>query len=67
MSQSQLHPEILAIDCEVEADRIARRMVEIVGRELRRRGVVIALSGGVTALSARLSPSALSALPKSMA
>jgi NAD+ synthase len=47
VSQSQLHPEILAIDCEVEADRIARRMVEIVGRELRRRGVVIALSGGV--------------------
>jgi NAD+ synthase len=47
VTQSQLHPEILAIDCEVEADRIARRMVEIVGRELRRRGVVIALSGGV--------------------
>jgi NAD+ synthase len=47
VSQSQLHPEILAIDCEVEADRIARRMVEIVGRELHRRGVVIALSGGI--------------------
>lgn len=47
MSQSKLHPDILAIDCEVEAGRIGRRMIEIVGRELHRRGVVIALSGGV--------------------
>jgi NAD+ synthase len=43
----KLHPEILAIDCEAEAARIAARMVEIVGRVLHRRGVVIALSGGV--------------------
>jgi NAD+ synthase len=42
-----LHAAILAIDCEAEASRIAARMIEIVGRELRRRGVVIALSGGV--------------------
>jgi NAD+ synthase len=37
----------LAIDCEAEAARIATRLVEIVGRDQRRRGVVIALSGGV--------------------
>jgi NAD+ synthase len=47
MSPPRLHADILAIDCEAEADRIAARLVEIVGRELRRRGVVIALSGGV--------------------
>lgn len=43
----RLHEGILAIDCEAEAERIAARMVEIVGREFRRRGVVVALSGGV--------------------
>ncbi|MEO8101768.1 MAG: NAD(+) synthase [Betaproteobacteria bacterium] len=42
-----LHPGILALDYEAEADRIAARMVEIVGRDLRRRGVVIAMSGGI--------------------
>ena len=42
-----LHHDVLAIDCKAEADRIAARMVEIVGRELRRRGVVIAMSGGI--------------------
>ena len=47
MSHPKLHPDILAIDCEAEAKRIAQRMVEIVARELHRRGVVIALSGGV--------------------
>jgi len=47
VSQARLHPQVLAIDCEAEATRIAARMLEIVGRELHRRGVVIALSGGV--------------------
>lgn len=42
-----MHADILAIDCETEANRIVERMVDIVGRQLRRRGVVIALSGGV--------------------
>ncbi len=46
-SPAKLHADILALDCEAEAGRIAKRMVEMVGRELRRRGVVIALSGGV--------------------
>lgn len=43
----QLHPGVLALDCAAETERIARRFVEIVGRQLNRRGVVVALSGGV--------------------
>ena len=35
------------MNCEAEADRITARMVDIVGRDLRRRGVVIAMSGGI--------------------
>lgn len=42
-----LHAHILDLDCEAEADRIAARMVEIVGSELRKRGVIIAISGGI--------------------
>ena len=47
MSTPTLHPDILALDCEAEANRIAQRMLEIVGSQLRRRGVIIAISGGV--------------------
>ncbi|MEQ1516029.1 MAG: NAD(+) synthase [Usitatibacteraceae bacterium] len=47
MTAAMLHKDILAIDCEAEGNRIAARMVEIVGGELRRRGVIIAISGGV--------------------
>ncbi len=42
-----VHSNVLTIDCEAEADHIAARMVEIVSRDLRRRGVVIAMSGGI--------------------
>jgi NAD+ synthase len=47
VSRLDLSPGLLEIDCAVEADRIARRMVEIVAGKLHRRGVIIALSGGV--------------------
>lgn len=47
MSHPKLYPDVLAIDCEAEVARIAQRMVEIVGSQLRRRGVIIAISGGV--------------------
>ena len=47
MSRAKLHPDILAIDCEAEANRISQRMLEIVGGQLRRRGTIIAISGGV--------------------
>jgi len=46
-AMSRLHPDVLALDCAAETRRIAERMVEIVGRRLRRRGVVVAISGGV--------------------
>jgi NAD+ synthase len=44
---AQLHANVLDLDCEAEANRIAERMVEIVGGTLHKRGVVIAISGGV--------------------
>jgi NAD+ synthase len=39
--------QVLQLDWEAEATRIATRMAEIVGRELKRRGVVVAVSGGI--------------------
>jgi NAD+ synthase len=45
--RSRLHPDILAIDADAETARIAQRLVGIVGPQLRRRGVVIGISGGV--------------------
>jgi NAD+ synthase len=42
-----LHDNVLAIDCEAEAARIAQEFTRIVGQDLRKRGVIIALSGGV--------------------
>lgn len=47
MNAPALTPGLLEIDCEAEARRIAQRMAAIVGGTLRRRGVVVALSGGV--------------------
>ena len=44
---TRLNSAILDLDCAVESRHIAARMVEIVGGELRRRGVVIAMSGGI--------------------
>ena len=38
---------VLAIDCGAEVERISRWMVQIVGQQMRRRGVIIGLSGGV--------------------
>ena len=46
MGATQIGPDVLALDCEAEASRISRWMVESVGR-LGRRGVVIGMSGGV--------------------
>lgn len=47
MTKVKLDAAVLNIDCAAEANRIAARMVEIVARQLHRRGVIIALSGGV--------------------
>lgn len=38
---------VLEMDLEAEADRIGAEMRRIVSRELKRRGVVVALSGGI--------------------
>ncbi len=47
MATIALHSGVFDLDYTLEADRIAARMIEVVGRELRRRGVVIAMSGGI--------------------
>ncbi len=39
--------EALRLDCEAEADRIAQRLRECVHQKLKKRGVVVALSGGI--------------------
>lgn len=46
MPDSHFHPGVLEIDCAAETQRIAEWMVESVAR-LGRRGVVVAISGGV--------------------
>ena len=47
MILSKLNAQVLDIDAPAETDRIAKRLVEIVARTLHRRGMIIALSGGV--------------------
>ena len=44
---STLGPNIFDIDYEMEADRIAARLREITARQLHRRGLVVAISGGI--------------------
>lgn len=45
--RSALTPEVLRLDCKVEVERIAAGMVRIVGEQFRRRGALVAMSGGV--------------------
>lgn len=40
-------PQVLDLDCEAETNRICDWMRDVVASELRRRGVIIAVSGGV--------------------
>ncbi|MBX3727255.1 MAG: NAD(+) synthase [Xanthomonadales bacterium] len=44
---SRLHPAVLEIDCSAEAERIAEALRNSVARVLRRRGLVVAISGGI--------------------
>lgn len=39
--------QVLELDLAAEADRIARRLREILSRDLSRRGLVVAMSGGI--------------------
>src|SRR6266446_6585497 len=45
--ETALDASVLDIDCAAETALISARLVEIVGRVLRRRGVVVAVSGGI--------------------
>jgi NAD+ synthase len=42
-----LSPDSLKLDLHAEAERIARRLREILSREVPRRGFVVAMSGGI--------------------
>jgi NAD+ synthase len=46
-SESIPGPHSLRLDCESEADRIARWIVEVLAGRLHRRGLVVAMSGGI--------------------
>ena len=46
-TSTRLGPEVLALDAEAETARICTWMVETVANTLHRRGVIIAISGGV--------------------
>jgi len=39
--------DILTIDCAKEVDRVANRMREILAKQFKRRGFVVAISGGI--------------------
>ena len=44
---TRLDPSVLDLDYAAEADRIAQRLRHIVARDLHRRGLVVAISGGI--------------------
>ena len=47
MAQAELTPDTLRLDAERAVEEISERMREVVYKDLRRRGAVIGLSGGV--------------------
>lgn len=47
MKTDKLTKNSLKIDCMKEAERISERLLQIVNRQLKKRGVVVALSGGI--------------------
>ena len=47
MSPSPFTADALRLDPAAEVDRISTRMVELLARKLRRRGVIVAVSGGI--------------------
>ena len=46
-NSGRLNADALHIDCAAEVEKISRWMVDSVGTQLHKRGVIIALSGGV--------------------
>lgn len=60
MNNSAIGPEVLDIDLDAEIDRIGDRLREILRRNLNRRGLVVAMSGGIdSSVCAALSVRAL--------
>jgi NAD+ synthase len=56
----RLSSDVLRLDCAAEVERVGARLREILGTELHRRGVVVAVSGGVdSAVCASLAARAL--------
>ena len=58
MNNNQFSAELLQINPEKEAEKICKRLREFLAKKLKRRGLVVALSGGIdssvtTALAAR--------------
>jgi NAD+ synthase len=47
MSEMTLGPDVFKLDLSAEADRIAAWMSEALSGQLRRRGLVVAISGGI--------------------
>ena len=47
MVQPIFSPDLLKIDCDQEVDRIATMLIETVMRRFRKKGVVVAMSGGI--------------------
>jgi NAD+ synthase len=59
-SRAAFGPHVLDLDCALEARRIAAVLRQQIGRELHRRGAVVAVSGGVdSAVCAALAVQAL--------
>jgi NAD+ synthase len=60
MGRKQFSKDVLRIDPQKEVDRISRSLREILARTLKRRGVVVGLSGGVdSSVTAALAADAL--------
>ena len=47
MANAPFSTDVLTIDLEAEAERICIEIRRIVGQVLKRRGAIIALSGGI--------------------
>jgi NAD+ synthase len=45
--EPRLSPDVLRLDCERATEEIVAELRRVVGRELRRRGAVVGLSGGI--------------------
>ncbi len=45
--QNSFSPDVLKLDCEKEVTRITARLRELLKQELKRKGFVIAISGGI--------------------